>query len=150
MATTVGTSDALRALIANLIRLERDALAAYDVLLERLEDAGHRERVSAFRGEHARRLDGLVDLAVGYDAPVPAEGDAKEVLTTGKVRLAGLVGGDGALLKAMGGNESDMAAAYRRAADDPAVPDAARPVLVQALEEDRRHGTWMKEAAEAA
>ena len=44
----------------------------------------------------------------------PSEGDSKQMLTTGKVALASLMG-DGAILAAMKTNEDDTVTAYERA-----------------------------------
>ena len=149
MVTTVGTSNDLRTLLKNFIQLERDAIAAYDVTIDKLDNPAFKERIASFRADHERHLAELTDLAVAHDAPVPAEGDAKEMLTTGKVKIADLVAGDGAILQAMSSNESDTVTAYERGAGSDAVPEAARSVFVRALEDERRHKAWMEEAARA-
>jgi hypothetical protein len=61
-----------------------------------------------------------------------------------------MVGGDGAVLKAMSTNETDTVTAYDRAVENDAIPAAAKPIFARALEDERRHKTYMESAAEAA
>lgn len=150
MVTTVGTSGDLKALLGDYIALEHDAIAAYETTIERLDNPAHRARIAEFKGDHERHLRELTELATAHDAPVPAEGDMKEMLTTGKVKLAGLVGGDGAVLKAMSTNETDTVTAYDRAVGNDAIPASAKPIFARALEDERRHKAYMESAAEAA
>lgn len=149
MATTVGTSGDFATLIENMLSLERDAIAAYEATIERLEDAGRKQTVAGFKADHERHVAELERLAREHDATIPDEGDLKQMLTTGKVKLGGLMG-EGALLKAMSSNEDDTIAAYRHAVENDAVPASAKPVFEAALSDERRHKAWMDEAAAAA
>ena len=150
MVTTVGTSTDLRTLIENFILLERDAIAAYETTIEKLESPAHKARIEEFRQDHLRHLSDLQDLAARHGADAPAEGDSKEMLTKGKVKLAGLMGGDGAVLQAMSSNETDTVTAYANGCDNAAVPVEALPVFERALADERRHKEWMDRAAQAA
>lgn len=150
MVTTVGTGSDLKTLIENFIILEHDAIAAYKATIERLEDATHRQRITEFLGDHERHLRELTDLARQHGAPVPSEGDMKEILTTGKVKIAGLMGGDGAVLKAMGSNENDTITAYENGSKNTAIPAEARPLFERALADERRHKSYMDTAAQRA
>jgi Uncharacterized conserved protein len=148
MVTTVGTSGDFPTLIENMIYLERDAIAAYDATIERLEGADARQAIADFRNDHHRHLAELTQLAATHGAKVPAEGDMKQLLTTGKVKLAGVVGGDGMVLKAMSSNETDTVDAYAAACENAAVPIEAKPVFERGLADERRHKTWMDAASE--
>jgi len=150
MVTTVGTSTDLRTLIENFILLERGAIAAYETTIAKLENPAHKARIEEFRQDHLRHLAELQDLATRHGASVPAEGGAKQMLTTGKVKLAGLMGGDGSVLKAMSSNETDTVTAYSNGCDNTAIPTEARPVFERALADERRHKEWMDRAGEAA
>ena len=88
-------------------------------------------------------------MAQRHGAYDPKQGDAKRMLATGKVRMADMVGGDGAPLKAMGTNESDPVTAYRRGAENAAVPDEDRDVFRCALEDEQRQKSWLDETATA-
>lgn len=147
MVTTVGTENDPKTIITNYILLERDAIAAYDAVIERLEDPGRKEKIAAFREDHTRHLKELQRVASEEGADAPDEGDAKEMLTTGKVKMANVVGGDGAILKAMSTNESDTVSAYQHGTENPDLPASLRPVVAAALEDEKRHKAWMEEAA---
>ena len=150
MATTVGTSSDMPSLIENFVYLERDAIAAYDETISRLEMPENRAKISEFREDHVRHLSELESLAAKHGAPVPAEGDMKQMLTTGKIKLADLMGGDDALLKAMSTNEVDTITAYSNGVDNAAVPAEDRSVFERAHQDEERHKAWMDSAARAA
>ena len=150
MATTIGTGGDMRSLIENFVHLERDALAAYDEAIARLEDPTHKSKVAEFRADHARHLTDLEGLASKHGAPVPTEGDMKQVLTTGKVKMADLVGGDGAILKAMSTNENDTISAYTSGSQNESVPMEDRPLFERARQDEERHKAYMDSAAQAA
>ncbi len=150
MVTTVGTSSDVKKLIENFILLERDAIAAYDVTIERLENVEARARITEFRQDHHRHLEELTKAAAENGANVPTEGDMKEMLTTGKVKLADMMGGDGAILKAMSTNENDTIAAYRNGTQNADVPASLKPLMTAALADEERHKAWMDDAASRA
>ena len=150
MVTTIGTGSDFRSLVENMIILEHDAIAAYTTTIERLESASHKAKITEFRGDHERHLRELHDMARACGANIPAEGDMKQILTTGKVKLAGLMGGDGALLKAMGSNENDTIQAYKQASENSVVPAEHRPIFQRGLEDERKHQAYMESAAQKA
>ena len=70
----------------------------------------------------------------------------KQVLTTGKIALANLMG-DAAILKAMKTNEDDTVTAYERAArHDGAIPKS-KAFFEKALADEQRHRAWMEQTA---
>ena len=73
----------------------------------------------------------------------------KEMLTTGKIRMANLMG-DAAILKAMSANETDTVSAYESGFSNDNVPAHARDVFARGLEDERRHKAWMDETAKRA
>lgn len=150
MVTTVGTGSDVKSVIENFILLERDAIAAYDATIERLQDPAHKEKIREFRGDHERHMRELSDLARKHGATVPAEGDMKEMLTTGKVKIAALTGSDSSVLKAMSSNEVDTVDAYERGAGNSAIPTEDRPVFERAAADERRHKAYMDTAADKA
>ena len=146
MTTTVGTEPTLQDLVTNLLHLEHDAIAAYDGTIERLDDAGAREQVQAFRADHNRHVDELISIAQRVGVEPPTGGDMKQMLTTGKVALAGIAG-DGALVKAMKTNEDDTVQAYEQASSNQAADAAMRETFSAALADERRHRAWMESYA---
>lgn len=147
MATTVGTESDLRTLIRNFLILEHDAIAAYTATIERLEDPAHRAKISEFRADHERHVSELMTMGARHGAETPTEGDMKEMLTTGKVKIAGLVGGDSAVLKAMSSNENDTISAYESGTANSVIPAGDRPMFERAAADERRHKSYMDAAA---
>jgi rubrerythrin len=144
MVTTVGTESTAAKLVQNLLQLEHDAIAAYDATLERLKDPAHSGRIAEFRGDHARHVEELKEMAARMDIHVPTEADTKSLLTTGKVAMAKL-GGDSAVLSAMKTNEDDTVAAYRHASENAEADAGMKRVFERALEDELRHRAYMEE-----
>lgn len=148
MATTVGTEGDIKGLVTDLIYLERDAIAAYESCIQKLSDPALSGQIARFREDHLQHLDVLNEMARETGADAPAEGDMKQMMTTGKIALANLMG-DGAILKAMKTNEDDTVTAYERAsAHRDAIPKS-RSFFEKALADERRHREWMQRTAEA-
>ena len=147
MATTIGNESDFQSLVTNLIYLERDAIAAYESTVEKLSDSSLSSQVQEFLGDHRQHLQILNDLARQSEAEAPAEGDMKQMLTTGKVAFANLMG-DGAILKAMKTNEDDTVTAYERAASNETTLPEAKAFFEQALHDEQRHRAWFEETAE--
>lgn len=147
MATTVGTEDTIHDLIRNLILLEHDAIAAYELTISRLSDASLSRQVEEFRQDHLQHLAVLQEMAAETGAEAPQEGDMKQLLTTGKIALADLFG-DGAILNAMGTNESDTITAYERASAHPDAIERSRAFFRKALADEQRHQAWMERTAQ--
>ena len=144
MVTTVGTESDVRTLIRDLIMLDYDAIAAYEAAIERLDDTGIKKALSSFRDDHVRHTQNLAPFLRDLGEPVPDAGDAKEMLTTGKVKMASLAG-DKAVLKAMRTNEDDTNTAYARAVEHADATPSMREVLNQNLSDERRHCDWILE-----
>lgn len=148
MATTVGNEDTFEKLVTNLILLEHDAIAAYDSTIERLSGAGLADQVRTFREDHLQHLEVLREMAREIGIEAPAEGDMKQLLTTGKIAMANLAG-DSAILKAMRTNEEDTVTAYERASTHPDAIDKSRAFFQKAHADELRHREWMQTTAEA-
>jgi len=142
MVTTVGTETTFKDLVENLLLLEHDAIAAYDQTIERLSNAGYKQKVASFKSDHDRHVRELTQLATAAGATAHREGDAKQFLTTGKVALASLVG-DGAILTAMRTNEEDTVTAYERASRHAEATSDARQIFERAHADELRHRDWM-------
>jgi len=149
MVTTVGTESTFPKLVRNLLLLEHDAIAAYEQTIARLENPAYKQQIAAFKSDHDRHVMELTRLADSMGTEAPTEGDAKQLLTTGKVALASIMG-DAATLSAMRSNEEDTVTAYERACNHAEVPAEARRIFEQALEDERRHRAWMQQTAQAA
>jgi rubrerythrin len=150
MVTTVGTEGDIRSLVTDFIQLEHDAIAAYRVCIDRLEAPHRKERLREFLADHERHLSELRDIARQVGADVPDEESAKSMLTTGKVKLADMLGGDGAILRAMSTNETDTVTAYARGMKHEDLDVESRAVFERGHSDEQRHKSWMEAEAQAA
>lgn len=148
MATTVGHESNIEKLVTDLIILEHDAIAAYESTVERLSDSALSAQVEEFLQDHHQHLVVLNEIAAELGVEAPAEGDMKQMLTTGKIALADLMG-DGAILKAMKTNEDDTVTAYERAVGHPDALPKTRAFFEKALTDEQRHRAWMQQTAES-
>jgi len=148
MATTVGNENSFQELVTKLIYLEHDAIAAYESAEERLADTALSHQIGLFRNDHLHHLDVLRTMASEAGFAAPTEGGMKQMLTTGKVSMASVMG-DGAILKAMKTNEDDTVTAYERAATHPDAVPKSRAFFEKALADERRHRDWMQRTADA-
>lgn len=146
MATTVGNESNFNDLVTNLIYLERDAIAAYDETAKRLSDQALSQQIVQFRDDHLQHLDVLNEMAREAGADAPAEGDMKQMLTTGKIAMADLMG-DAAILKAMKTNEDDTVQAYERAARHEGAIPKSKAFFEKAFADETRHREWMESMA---
>ncbi len=148
MVTTVGTETTFEKLVENLIILEHDAIAAYEKTIEKLEDPTAKQKIAEFKGDHERHVAELTRMAGTLGVTPPAEGDAKQMLTTGKISLASLIG-DRTILKAMATNEIETKMAYDQAARNAVATPEAQSFFRQAFADEDRHKAWMDSAAAA-
>ena len=144
MATTVGTETDLVKLLADLVQLDHDAISAYKAAIERLEDQSAASKLREFMQDHERHVRDLSDHLRQMGETPPSEGDFKEILTVGKVKIANLMGDD-AILRAMKSNEEDTNSAYESAVRNNVVSghDDIRALLERNLNDERRHRAWL-------
>jgi rubrerythrin len=145
MVTIVGKEVTIQALLYDLVQLDYDAIAAYDAAIERLDQAEYKRPLTEFRADHARHTQNLAPFLQQMGSVVPNRGNAKALLTTGKVILGNLFG-DRAILEAMRTNEDDTNTAYGRAVVHPEATPEIRAVLEQNLSDERRHCSWILDA----
>lgn len=149
MVTTVGTESDLKSLVTDFIQLEHDAIAAYRVCIDRLEAPHRKERVQEFLADHERHLSELEDVARAVGASIPDATSAKSMLTTGKVKLADMTGGDATILRAMSTNETDTVTAYERGMKHAELDVGQRAVFERAHSDEQQHKAWMESEAQA-
>lgn len=147
MVTMVGNESSIEKLVTDLIYLEHDAIAAYESCIERLDNKEFSAQVATFREDHLQHLQVLNEMARELGVEAPTEGDMKQMLTTGKVALAGIMG-DAAILRAMKTNEDDTVSAYERASrHEDAIP-ASKAFFMKAHQDEERHRAWMSTTAD--
>lgn len=144
MVTTVGTESNVLDLLEDLIKLDYDAIAAYEAAISRLDGKTFIAEMTAFRDDHVRHTQNLGALLGPMGRTPPTEGDAKAMLTKGKVLLADLLG-DKAILQAMKTNEDDTNTAYERAVKHADVDMTTRQVLERNRADEARHRSWIEQ-----
>lgn len=143
MATTIGNETNLIDTLNNLIRLDFDAIEAYQAAINRLQDATCKEQLTQFMRDHERHTRDLSAIVTQLGATPATESDLKAWLTQGKVVIGNLTG-DSGILKAMKSNENDTNTAYERALGrGDATPDV-QEVLQRNLDDERRHRSWIE------
>lgn len=142
MATVTDTKEIVSDL-NDLIELDYDAIAAYQTAIERLENDAYKIKLTEFLGDHERHIVELGKLVLNEGGTPAAEGDARKVLTQGKVVMADLAG-DEAILKAMKSNEEQTNSKYEDAVET-GYPEDIQAALQRGLADERRHKAWLVE-----
>src|SRR5258708_31622554 len=93
-------------LLNDLIELDYDAIEAYKAAIGRLSDVGDKTQLGQFMADHRRHVSELSLVVRNLGGSPPDHGDLKQVLTKGRVVLAGLTG-EKAILEATKSNEDD-------------------------------------------
>lgn len=145
----LGTDDAtLVADLNDLLQLDHDAIGAYQIAFDSLDNPLHREQIRRFRADHERHIAELVPLIRAHGGtPLELSHVSTGVLKLG-AQQAGRLGGDAGVLLSFKANERQVRDKYRRAAErwtgDPEVADVIR----RAADDEQRHYTWALETLE--
>ncbi len=139
---TVVDSEQIVADLNELIELDFDAIAAYQTSIERMETVTYKGKLTEFLGDHERHINDLSELVRKEGGTPATSGDAKKMLTKGKVVLADMAG-DEAILKAMKSNEEQTNSKYEKAVDK-GYADHIQTVLQKGLADERRHKSWLE------
>jgi uncharacterized protein (TIGR02284 family) len=135
--------DRVADLLERLIRLDYDAIDAYDQAIQRISDTPSKQNLTLFRADHDRHVRDLSPHLIKLGKQPPSKGDFKRFLTQGKVVLASLVG-DLTILKAMWSNEDTTNKEYEEAVRSDMVLDASlKNAFELCLADERRHRAWI-------
>ncbi len=127
----------------DLLQLDHDAIGAYEIAIEHLEDRDHAAMIEGFRGDHERHVRALNELIVWLGGAPANEPHATAPLKQAIQRIAAK-GGDQAILAAWRANELQVRTKYDRYAQKAIhwPRDAKRLVDENALDEER-HYDWI-------
>ncbi len=133
----------------DLLQLDHDAIGAYDIAIERLEDRDHANQILGFRRDHERHIQELNELIATLGGAPKNQphltGPFKQAL-----QALGAVGGDRGVLTAFRQNELQVRSKYEtyaaRANHWPA--HVKRAIDRNALDEER-HYRWVADALQA-
>jgi rubrerythrin len=143
-STGVGTQEILEGL-DDLLQLDYDAAAAYEVAIERLQDRDYASQIAGFRLDHQRHIRQLreliADLGGTVRTPPRAAGPFEVAL-----RSLGSLAGDRARLIAFRMNELQVRARYDAyAARANAWPPHIKRVIDMGALDEERHYRWVTE-----
>jgi rubrerythrin len=130
---------ALLADLTDLLQLEADALPAYAVAIAGLREPDLREPLRAFRAEHERHVRDLSAAIRGLGGVPLALPHLPTGLLKLGVQMAGLPGGDRAVLAAFAANEWQSREKYARYAARPHPAELADLLRRHAVDEARHH-----------
>jgi rubrerythrin len=129
-------------LLNGLIKLDFDAIAAYEAALRRLDGEGVRRRLAEFTEDHRRHTRELSDQ-VSQLGGTPANGPGlMRILVEGTVVMGGL-GHDKGVLRAMSKNESIINGSYEAALEKLSADSPAYDLVRRNREDERRHKDWI-------
>ena len=144
---TIGDNAALIADLTDLLQLEFDALPAYSVAIVGLRRPDLRDKLASFRADHERHAHDLsAHIRRLGGVPVALPHLPTGLLKLG-VQMAGLPGGDRAVLLAFVSNEWQSQEKYARYAARPYPPELAG-LLQRHAADEARHYAWACDALE--
>lgn len=127
----------------DLLQLDHDAIGAYDIAIEKLQDRDHADQVLGFRRDHERHIRELNDLIAGLGGTPMNHPHATGPFKAAMQSLGGLAGDKGILL-AWRTNELQVRTKYDSYASKAMLwpPEVKRIVDGAALDEER-HYRWV-------
>jgi rubrerythrin len=126
----------------DLLQLDHDAIGAYEVAMQKLEDRDLAAQIAGFLRDHERHVRGLNEMIAALGGTPKNEPHATAPLKQA-LQAVGAVGGDRGLLMAWKTNELAVRTKYdgyaRKAAQEGWPADVKRLVDENALDEERHH-----------
>ena len=128
----------------DLLQLDHDALASYDLAMREVKSAAYRETIRRYRRDHERHVAELTALIRQYgglplEIPHPSGVDKLALQAAGEVG-----GGDPHTLVAFRNNERQSRDKYQRAAQAASAwPADVQTVVRTAAEDEQRHYSWV-------
>lgn len=146
---TVPTTEILEGL-NDLLQLDHDAIGAYQVAIEKLDDRDHAAQVQGFLRDHerhVRELNELIQELGGVPVNEPhVTGPFKQALQS----LGGLAGDRGTLM-AFRTNELQVRTKYDHYASQAVFwPDRVKAAVDRAALDEERHYRWVSEVLDRA
>lgn len=134
--------------LTSLIKLDVDAVEAYQEALKKIENPSIHQRVGQFMNDHQRHIKRLSDLLrlAGEEVPEQKK-DIKGFFIKGMTSFRSITGEEGAL-KAMQTNEQLTNKTYKEAFEDWDLDPDARIIVSDNYEDEKRHLTYINEVIE--
>lgn len=139
---TTHTDTDLIATLNDLLELDHDAVNAYTLAIESLENAQWRADLIEFRGDHERHVRDLRALIEARGGEPADHAHFPTGVFKAAVQAASAAGGDREVLLAFKSNERQVRDKYARIADQEHPADVAG-VLRRNARDEERHYTWV-------
>ncbi|MCE5186505.1 MAG: PA2169 family four-helix-bundle protein [Planctomycetaceae bacterium] len=131
--------------IKSLIKLDIDAVAAYEEALQHIETPSIHKTINMYREDHRRHVTLLSDLLTGAgEVPPERTKDVKGFFIEGFTSLRSVTGEDGAL-KAMLSNEKITNRKYQDAYENWDLDPEVLAVVSDNYEDERRHLSYIED-----
>jgi rubrerythrin len=133
----------------DLLQLDHDAVGAYEIAMEKLEDRDHASQIAGFLRDHERHIRELNELIAELGGVPTNEPHATAPFKQALQSLGGL-GGDRGVLTAFRANELQVRTRYDSYASRAnAWPTAVKRVIDRNALDEERHYRWVSEALAA-
>lgn len=134
--------------LGDLMKVDVDAVEAYNEAIEKIEEQDLRSRLSAFRDDHQRHVSEISQALQSMGMEVPSQKpDLKGMLIEGMTKLRSAMGTEQAL-RAMRQNETVTTHAYEDALRDEEWTAQLSEIVERGYADERRHLEWMEQAVE--
>lgn len=143
MASSIGTEKTLGEMLNSLVELNHDCISAYESALTRVDREDYRVRLRAMASDLRRHLDELKPVVGPLTTNVSDSPSPKELLTKGRVVLAGLVG-DQAIIGALRQNQQEVLRALQAAVNYEGNTAQTRTMLQAHLQTETGHVHWLE------
>lgn len=144
MVTLVGTQGNFATALKELVQLEYAATDAYDAAINGLENPAYKIKLSEFKEDNDRHIKEISNLLKKNKHEVPDKSIlGKQLITTGKVILANMVG-DYTILHAIKSNATDTNIAYKRMKNHKDKWADAQEIIKNGLQDEQRHKAWLE------
>jgi rubrerythrin len=127
----------------DLLQLDHDAVGAYDIAIEKLQDRDHADQIAGFRRDHERHIRELNELIGALGGTPKNEPHATGPFKQGLQSLGGLAG-DRGLLMAWRTNELQVRTKYDSYASKANMwPADVKRMIDRAALDEERHYAWV-------
>ena len=129
----------------DLLKLDHDAIGAYEIAMEKLEDRDHADQIAGFLRDHERHIRELNELVLELGGTAITQPHATGVFKSALQSL-GALAGDRGLLMAFRANEQQVRAKYDGyAARANLWPARVKRVIDLAALDEERHYHWVND-----
>lgn len=142
----MAVSEELIKKINNLIKLDHDAVEAYQQAIDRMKSETCKQKLSEFQEDHRRHVRELSECVTRFGGK-PQTRDVKGFFLKGMTAVQSMMGDEMALI-AMQTNEKLTNRTYDEATKDASFPDDVKRIISRNRGDEARHLAWINKAIE--